>query len=107
MRSAPCVARAAGRHARLRPRHPRSDLQDRAPVANALRPPSPAPLDSTQRSCSYAVLTMTRSMRAQIALALDDFRCELEIGVATDTLQVVDQHRLAVGRRFGDAHVAR
>src|ERR1700674_2474210 len=48
MRSAPCVARAADPDARPRRRHLRSDLQDRGPIANALRRPSPAPLDSTQ-----------------------------------------------------------
>src|SRR5260370_18446545 len=47
------------------------------------------------------------SMRAQLALALDDFRRKLEIGFAADAFEIVHQDRLAVGRRLGDAHIAR
>src|SRR6478752_1592325 len=47
------------------------------------------------------------SMRPQLALALDHFRRQLQILFATDAFEVVDQHGLAVGRRLGDAHVAR
>src|SRR6202165_6042940 len=47
------------------------------------------------------------SMRPQLALALDDFRRKLEIGFAADAFEIIDQHRLAVGWRLGNAHVAR
>src|SRR5262245_58986587 len=47
------------------------------------------------------------SMRAQLALALDHFGRELEVRFAANAFEIVDQHRLAVGRRLGDAHVAR
>src|SRR5262249_33074994 len=47
------------------------------------------------------------STRLQLALALDHFRRKLEVGFAADAFEVVDQHRLAVGRRLGDADVAR
>ena len=46
-------------------------------------------------------------MRPQLALALDHLRRELQVGLAADAFQIVDQHRLAVGGCFGDAHVAR
>src|SRR6185437_16169480 len=49
----------------------------------------------------------TISMRAQFAFTLDHFGCELEIGFAADTFEIVHQHRLAIGRRLGDAHIAR
>ncbi len=44
---------------------------------------------------------------AQRALALDDFGSELQIGLRADAFEIVEQHRLAVGRRLGDPHVAR
>src|SRR5215475_5417839 len=47
------------------------------------------------------------SARAQLAFALDHFGGELEIGFAADAFEIVDEHRLAVGRRLRDAHVAR
>src|SRR5215510_6496647 len=47
------------------------------------------------------------SMGAQLALALDDFGRKLQIRFAADAFEIVDQHRLAVGRRLGDAHIAR
>ncbi len=49
----------------------------------------------------------TLSSRLQLFLALDDFGREPQIGFAADALEIVHQHRLAVGRRFRDAHVAR
>src|SRR6202042_1930177 len=42
----------------------------------------------------------TGLVRAQLTLALDDFCCELEVGVAADAFEIIDQHRLAVGRRL-------
>ena len=43
----------------------------------------------------------------QLALALDHFGREPQIRIAAGAFQVIDQHRLAVGRRLRDAHVAR
>ena len=51
-------------------------------------------------------MTSRGLMRPQLALALDHFRRQLQIGFAADALQIINQHRLAVGRRLGDAHVA-
>src|ERR1700747_1537384 len=45
-------------------------------------------------------------MRAKLALALDHFGCELEIGFAADAFEIVDQYRLAVRGRLGNADVA-
>src|SRR5205823_10910146 len=47
------------------------------------------------------------SMRAELALALDYFGRQFQIRVAADAFEIVNQHRLAVGRRLGDAHIAR
>src|SRR5882724_6934160 len=48
-----------------------------------------------------------RLMRPQLALALDHLCRKLQVGFAADAFQIINQHRLAVGRRLGDAHVAR
>ena len=55
---------------------------------------------------TLACISLIHAAR-KFALALDDFGREPQIGFAADAFEIVDQHRLAVGRRFGDAHVAR
>src|ERR1700678_3213396 len=85
------------RLARPRPSRERAS----SAIASSLGFNSTAPV-----SCSVSA-TSVNSMRAQLAFALDDFRCELEISVAADAFEIINQHRLAVGRRLGDAYVAR
>ena len=41
-----------------------------------------------------------RGAREQFSLALNDLGREPQIGFAADAFEVVDQHRLAVGRRL-------
>src|SRR6202012_2831393 len=53
------------------------------------------------------ILRYARLMRAQLALALDYLCRELEVSVAADAFEIINQHGLAIGRRFGNAHVAR
>src|SRR6266508_5689876 len=48
-----------------------------------------------------------RGAREQFLLALNDLGREPQIGFAADAFEVVDQHRLAVGRRLRHPHIAR
>ena len=41
------------------------------------------------------------------SLALDHLRCQFQIGLAAAAFKVVEQHRLAVRRRFGHSDIAR
>src|SRR5216683_4439716 len=54
-----------------------------------------------------AVQLSTRAELLELLLALDDLGREAQIGFAADAFEIVDQHRLAVGRRLRDAHIAR
>src|SRR5207245_4023261 len=72
-----------------------------------VRPRMPPPRSITRGatvSCRRGVQPITG---AQLLLALDDFGREPQIGFAADTFEVIDQHRLAIGRRFRHPHVAR
>src|SRR5581483_8087254 len=94
----------------LRPRSTDGASLPTSPI-NAARP-RPSREDRPASSAMTASSGFSMSGRvpaagAQFLLALDDFGGEPQIGFAADALDVVDQHRLAVGRRLGDAHVAR
>src|SRR6202012_5225773 len=83
----------------------RIEFRDRR-MGRAQRNPSPLScvmMGIASLNPSYA----SGSARLHLAFALDHFRRELEIGFAADAFEVIDQHRLAVGRRFRDARVAR
>src|SRR5215469_860575 len=47
------------------------------------------------------------SAGTQFFFALNDLGGEPQIRFAAAAFEIVDQYRLAVGRRFGDAHIAR
>src|SRR5579872_1106971 len=47
------------------------------------------------------------SRRPPAAFPLDHFRGELEIGLAAEAFEIVEEDGFAVGRRFRDAHIAR
>src|SRR6516225_692818 len=70
---------------------------------------SPRPnRDRAWSSASFPGLTLINaSLRAQFFLALDHLGREPQISFAAAAFKIVDQHRLAVRRRFRDTHVAR
>ena len=79
-----------------------------SPISAASPRPSLDFLLARSRHAHSVGLASSRSLgRSQRPLALDDFRCESQVGLAADAFEIVQQHRLAVGRRLRDAHVAR
>src|SRR5947209_2881965 len=127
-------AHAAGRARARPPRSPRrrrrSAPRGRAPIAiSPLPPPSPPPVNQPNRHAGPCAKrprisekaawmagtspAMTRaafhteSRCAQNLFPLDDLRGKPLVGLAADALEIVEQHRLAVGRRLRDPHVSR
>src|SRR5215207_4862292 len=70
---------------------------------------SPRPRRSLVASSAIASPLVLRpaSRRLERPLALDDLRGKAEIRLRARAFEVVEQHRLAVRRRLGHAHVAR
>src|SRR5206468_5247474 len=107
----------------------RSAPRGRAPIAiTPLPPPSPPPVNQPNRHARPCAKrprisqkaawmagtspAMTRaafhteSRCAQDLFPLDDLRGKPQVGLAADALEIVEQHRLAVGRRLRNPHVA-
>src|SRR5258708_3922106 len=119
MRAAP--AAEPGRRARPLARRPRRRSAppgpDRAatgeslPPSTCLRdpasylPPTPRPCALTARK-RESLHALARAPLLELLLALDDLGRQPQIGFAADAFEIVDQHRLAVGRRLRDAHGA-
>ncbi len=55
----------------------------------------------------FLVSSLSASCRDQLPLAADDFGGEPQIGLAAGAFQIVEQRRLAVGRRLADSRTLR
>src|SRR5688572_13262895 len=81
----------------------RSDVPGSSPTS-PINAASPRPSPRTLKLSSPIVAPLGCLERS---FALDDLGCEFEVGLRARAFQVVEQHRLAVRRRLGHAHIAR
>ncbi len=113
--SAPRIAairpQRTGRHPPLAARSLDRELSAPTSPINAARPrPSRDRVASSAIAAFSQILSHLRIWphpAHSVFLSLDDFGGEPQIGFAAAAFEIVDQHRLAVGRRFRDPHVAR
>src|SRR6185437_9935598 len=82
---------------------PTSPINAASPRPNRDRAASSAIAESPTPSLTHAL----PSAGTQFLLALNDLGGEPQIRFAAAAFEIVDQDRLAVGRRFRDAHIAR
>src|SRR5579859_785398 len=82
---------------------PTSPISAASPRPNRDRAASSAIAESPTPSLTHPL----PSAGTQFFFALNDLGGEPQISFAAAAFEIVDQHRLAVGRRLRDAHIAR
>src|SRR4051794_20191586 len=80
-----------------RPRPSRERAGSSAIVGSPEKSFTPAPHPVSIPRHYSAVAGSACGMTCQLALALDDLGGELEVGLAADAFEIVDQHGLAIG----------
>src|ERR1700674_5369576 len=97
MRSASGAGLWGAPRARSRPSRLRSAQQDPGPTGSVpLQPPVSPFRDPMFRAARFL------SGRLQFPLARDDLGGELEVRLTARAFEIVEEHRLTVGRRLGD-----